>query len=140
MTGKQATLLIVDDEEPIRRLMARKLSDEGYHCLEAGSADEAWDRMKDNPPALVILDIKMPGKLGTELLPEIKAKYPETAVIMATAVADTKVAIQCMKQGAYDYLIKPFSLDDVALNVHAALRKSLFCGATTINESGNIAG
>ena len=65
----------------------------------------------------------MPGKLGTELLPEIKAGYPEIAVIMASAVADNRVIIQCMKQGAYDFLIKPFSKDEVTLSVHAALRK-----------------
>jgi twitching motility protein PilT len=65
----------------------------------------------------------MPGKLGTELLPEIKAGYPEIAVIMASAVADNRVIIECMKQGAYDFLIKPFSKDEVTLSVHAALRK-----------------
>jgi len=123
MTEKQATLLIVDDDEPIRRLLVQKLSNEGYHCLEAGSANEALDKMRGNPPVLVILDVKMPGRWGTELLPEIRANYPETAVIMETGVNDTQIAVQCMKQGAYDYLIKPYSPEEVALSVHAALRK-----------------
>ena len=65
----------------------------------------------------------MPGKSGVELLPEIKANYPDTAVIMATATTDTSIAIQCMKQGAYDYLTKPFNLDEVVLSVDRALEK-----------------
>ncbi len=123
MTEKQEGILIVDDEESIRRLLNQKLSGEGYQCQEAGNAEQALEVLTKSSIALVLLDIKMQGKLGTELLPEIKAKYPETAVIMATAIADTRVAIQCMKQGAYDYLIKPFDLDDVLLSVSRALEK-----------------
>ena len=58
---------------------------------------------------LVFSDIKMPGKSGVELLPEIKASYLDTVVIMATAITETSTAIQCMKQGAYDYITKPFT-------------------------------
>jgi putative nucleotidyltransferase with HDIG domain len=65
----------------------------------------------------------MPGKSGLELLPEIKAAYPDTAVIMATAVSDLSVGIQCIKQGADDYICKPFNLDEVSLGVKSALDK-----------------
>jgi len=67
----------------------------------------------------------MPGKSGIELLPEIKSGYPDTAVIMATAVNDINVAIQCLKQGADDYLCKPFNLEEVSLAVQRALEKRL---------------
>jgi len=123
MTEKQKTILIVDDEEVIRRLLHQKLSGEGYCCEEAGSAEQALDRLRSNTVELVILDIKMPGKSGIELLPEIEAGYPDTAVIMATAITDTGTAIQCMKEGAYDYLTKPFNLDEVILSVVRALEK-----------------
>jgi putative nucleotidyltransferase with HDIG domain len=123
MTEKQKTILIVDDEEVIRRLLHQKLSGEGYHCEEAGSAEQALDRLRSNTVELVILDIKMPGKSGIELLPEIRASYTDTAVIMATAITDTSTAIQCMKDGAYDYLTKPFNLDEVILSVVRALEK-----------------
>jgi len=123
MTEKQKTILIVDDKEAIVRLLHQKLSGEGYRCEAAGSAEQALDRLRSNAVELVILDIKMPGKSGTELLPEIKASYPDTAVIMATAVTDTNIAIECMKQGAYDYLTKPFDLDEVVLSVDRALEK-----------------
>jgi len=65
----------------------------------------------------------MPGKSGVELLPEIKTSYPDVAVIMATAISDANVAIRCMKQGAYDYITKPFNLDEVTLSVARALGK-----------------
>ncbi len=123
MTTKRERLLIVDDEEVIRRLLHRKLLTEGYRCQEASSADQALDELKSNPAELVILDIKMPGKSGTELLPEIKLRNPDTAVIMATAMTDASIAIQCMKKGAYDYITKPFDLDEVVLSVDRALEK-----------------
>ncbi len=123
MAGKQERILIVDDETGVRRLLHQILVREGYHCEEADSGDEALNKIRGNPAELVILDIKMPGKSGVELLPKIRADYPDTAVIMATAVAESNVAVQCMREGAYDYLIKPFNLDEVVLSVGRALEK-----------------
>ena len=112
MESRQERILIVDDEESIRTLLSRKLSSEGYRCETADSAEGALEKIEGNSTILTILDIKMPGKSGAELLPEIRARYPHTAVIMATAVNDISIAIQCMKQGADDYVCKPFSLDE----------------------------
>ena len=123
MTNKQEMILIVDDEEAVRKLLQKKLSDKGYYCEEASNAEQALSILKSNTAELVILDIRMPGKSGIEILPEIKLRYPDTAVIMATAIIDTNIAIQCMKQGAYDYFTKPFSLDKVVLSVDRALEK-----------------
>ena len=123
MSPEGERILIVDDEEPIRRLLHQKLSGEGYRCEEAGSADEALDKLRSNTVELAILDIKMPGKSGTELLPEIEASYPDIAVVMATSITDTSIAIQCMKRGAYDYFTKPLNLDEVVLSIDRALGK-----------------
>ena len=123
MTNQQEKILIVDDEVSIRKLLVRKLSKEGYQYEEADSAGQALDKLKSNSTDLVILDIKMPGKSGVELLPEIKANYPHTAVIMATAVTDISIAIQCMKQGSDDYICKPFNLDEVLASVVRTLEK-----------------
>ena len=123
MPKEQENILIVDDEEIIRKLLHRRLSGEVYHCLDAGNAEQALAKLQNNTVALAILDIRMPGKSGIELLAEIRSEYPDTAVIMATAVADINVAIQCMKQGAYDYLTKPFNLDEVVLSVERTLKK-----------------
>ena len=116
-------ILVVEDEPAVGKLLNQTLSREGYQCQEAGSADQALDKLRSNTFELAILDIKMPGKSGIELLPEIKTNYPDTAVIMATAIIDTHIAIQCMKQGAFDYLTKPFNLDKVILSVGRALEK-----------------
>ena len=123
MIEKQGKILIVDDEAPIRKLLHSKLSSEGYQCWEAGSAEQALAKLRNNAVRLVILDIKMPGKSGIEFLPEIKASHPDTAVVMATAISDINIAIECMKQGAYDYVTKPFELDDVTISVDRALEK-----------------
>jgi putative two-component system response regulator len=122
-TNNKRKVLVVDDEAPIRRLLRQKLTKEGYLCEEADSAGQTLDKLGSSPTELVILDIKMPGKSGIELLPEIKTNYPDTAVIMATAVTEVAVAIQCMKQGADDYICKPFNLDEVALSAERTLDK-----------------
>jgi putative two-component system response regulator len=117
------TLLIVDDEDAVRRVLYLKLSREGYRCEQANGADQTLHVLETIPVALVLLDIKMPGRSGIELLPEIKEAHPDIAVIMATGVNDIDVAVQCLKQGADDYVCKPFNLDDVSLAVRGALRK-----------------
>lgn len=120
------TLLIVDDEAGVRRLLHRRLSREGYGCREANTAEQALDVLAAIQIGLVILDIKLPGKSGIEALPEIKTDYPDTAVIMGTVLSEMGVAVQCLKQGADDYICKPFDLDEVSLAVHRALeRRSL---------------
>ena len=117
------TLLLVDDEDAVRRVLYLKLSREGYKCEEANGAEQTLHVLETIPVALILLDIKMPGKSGIELLPEIKEAYPDTAVVMATALNDIDIAVQCLKQGADDYICKPFNLDDVSLAVQRALQK-----------------
>jgi putative two-component system response regulator len=123
MADRQGSILIVDDEAAVRRLLSQRVAMEGYWCEEASTGDEALIKIRTTPVHLVILDIKMPGRSGIELLPEIKVAYPDIAVIMVTAVTDTSTAIQCMKQGAYDYVTKPFNLDEVVLSIERALEK-----------------
>jgi len=120
-TSMRETLLIVDDEAAIRSLLRLKFSREGYWCEEADSAEQALHVLKTIPIALVILDIKMPGGSGIELLPRIRSGYPDTAVVMATAVRDIDAAIRCLKQGADDYIRKPFSLEEISLAVQRVL-------------------
>jgi putative two-component system response regulator len=123
MDREKGVILLVDDEAMIRRLLSQKLSAEGYRCEQAANAEQALEKLKEDSIELVILDIRMPGKSGVELLSEIKAKYPDTAVIMATAIDDANTAINCMKAGAYDYVTKPFNLDEVSFSVRRALEK-----------------
>jgi putative two-component system response regulator len=119
-------ILIVDDEAVVRKSLSRTLARDSYRCDEAANADEAFVKLAGSPFDLTILDIKMPGKSGLELLPEVKTKYPNTAVIMVTAVTDIGVVTQCMKAGAVDYIPKPFDLDEVSLSVKQSLEKRRF--------------
>jgi putative two-component system response regulator len=123
MVDKQEVILIVDDESIVRRVLSGKLEAAGYRWEQASTAEEALTKIERNPVQLVILDIMMPGKSGVELLAEIKAAHPDVAVIMATAVVDINTAIECLKQGAYDYITKPFNLDEVVLSIDRALEK-----------------
>lgn len=116
-------ILVVDDEQVVRRAISKRLTKAGHHCIEAGDSDKVIDLMKEGRPELVILDIKMPGKSGSELLPEILAAYPGTAVIMATAIVDPHVIVECMRSGAQDYIIKPFDLEYIAQIVTKVLEK-----------------
>jgi putative two-component system response regulator len=123
MIKTQKRILIVDDEPLIRKILNQKLTKETYLCEEANCAEQTLSRLDNMPTELVILDNKMPGKWGIELLPQIKAGYPETAVIMVTAIADTNIAVECMKLGADDYICKPFNLDNVAQSVARVMEK-----------------
>jgi len=123
MAEKKGTILIVDDEKDIRKLLHQRLKIEGYRCEEAGNADQALDKMQTEPANLVLLDIKMRGKSGMELLSEIKERYPDTAVIMVTVIHDIDTVIESIRHGAYDYVTKPFNLDVVDHSVKRAMEK-----------------
>lgn len=124
MQDKESTrILVVDDEATIREILQRTLESEGYQCSTASDAAEAMTLIDDCAVDLVLSDIMMPGKSGVELLQEIKEKCPDIAVILVSAVAETQTAINAMKQGASDYVTKPFNLVEVMLSVERALEK-----------------
>ena len=123
MEQEPETILIVDDEETVRKQLIQKLHGEGYNCREAADAEEALKSLAEREYGLVILDNKMPGKSGLELLPEIKNAYPDIAIIIATATNDIGVAIECMKRGAYDCITKPIMQEEIVLSVFRAFEK-----------------
>lgn len=120
---EEELILVIDDEKLVRHLICTTLTDAGYSCTEAGNGQEALDVLAGNDYSLAILDIKMPVMSGIEALPLIKERYPDTAVVMATANADINTAIACMQSGAYDYIKKPFNLDEILISVKRALEK-----------------
>lgn len=102
------SVLIVDDENGVRDLLARWLESGGYSVTTAASAEEALGRLQDHPSAVALCDIRMPGHDGVWLAEQIRQQFPETAVIMATGVQDVGSAVQTLRQGVIDYLTKPF--------------------------------
>ena len=116
-------ILIVDDEPIIRDILVRKLTGSGYKVAALENAFEALSKMEECPVPLIISDIIMPGMDGIELLKRVRSKYPDTAVVVITAVSNVSIAIEALREGAYDYLIKPFNLEEVLLSVRNAFEK-----------------
>lgn len=110
-------ILIVDDESSVRGFIARVLTRNGFDCRTAADASEAVSVVQESSPTLAICDLRMPGKDGKWLLRELKSRWPETSVIMLSAVADAKTAVECLKSGAEDYLVKPIDLDELLIAV-----------------------
>ena len=115
-------LLIVDDEEAARYGVRRALSSAGYDMAEAGSAEEARDSMRSRRPDLILLDVNLPGVSGLEFLRELsESGEGAPPVVMITAYGSERMAVEAIKTGAYDYLSKPFELDELRLVVKNAL-------------------
>jgi len=123
MGEKKAQVLIVDDEEYIREILKTTLTQAGYGCTTAANAEEAVSALAERNYDLMFTDIRMPGKQGTELLLEVRTAFPEVVVIMITAVDSANTAIESMRTGAYDYIIKPFNLDQVLVSANRAMDK-----------------
>jgi two-component system, NtrC family, sensor kinase len=115
-------LLIVDDEEQVRELFTSYLN-ERYSCVAASDAQQALSIMAKEPFALVISDVQMPGLGGIELLGKITELYPDTAVIMVSAIERTQRVLHALRLGAYDYIVKPCELEAVDLCVERALQR-----------------
>jgi putative two-component system response regulator len=122
-TRAATTVLVVDDEPTMRSLVARWLGSAGYRPVEAASAAAAVDWLQQIDVHLVTMDITMPGCCGLDLLAQIKQRWPETEVIMLTALRDTATAIQAMSLGAYGYLIKPVEGDELLFQAKKALER-----------------
>ena len=122
-TVSEANVLIVDDVTFIRRSLNKTLTDRGFHCTEAGTGEEAMKVLDTYAADLVILDVIMPGISGCDLLPKIKERYPDVAVVMATSVEDPDTIISCMKNGASDYISKPIKFNEVPDIMRSALLK-----------------
>jgi response regulator RpfG family c-di-GMP phosphodiesterase len=115
--------LVVDDEPRLRQVLVRLMEAEGFSCSEAGTGTDALAFLEGEAVPLVISDLRMPGMDGLELLGRIRDRFPDTAVVMVTAVADVEVAVRCLAIGAMDYLTKPFHLEEVRARVHQAMEK-----------------
>ena len=110
-------ILVVDDEEPIREALTAWLHKDGYQVSMAESGQTALGCVEDSPFDLYLVDIKMPGMDGIELLGRVKEMQPEANVIMITAHGSIQTAVEAMKRGACDYICKPFDPDELSLMI-----------------------
>src|ERR1043166_2898028 len=122
MTDKTAKphLLIVDDEAEVRGVLNDLLCD-SYDCVEASSAEEALEQLRRSDYQLVISDITMSGMSGLEMIPHVKAVSPDTVIVMISGMQTIESAINALRLGAFDYLMKPFDLRQAEAAVSRAL-------------------
>src|SRR6266700_985397 len=119
----KARVLVVDDEKSMRDLLSITLEKEGYEVLTAAGGEAAIEALRRDTTDAVITDLRMPKVDGLQVLRAAKEISPDVAVIVITAVASTETAVEAMKLGAYDYITKPFKLDEVNLIVRNALER-----------------
>ena len=116
-------ILVVDDEQSLREVLGIMLKRAGYAVTSAADGEEAIEHLNKEIFDLVITDLRMPKVDGMEVLKAVKSASPETVVLVITAFATADSAVEAMKQGAYDYLTKPFQVDEVQLIIRNALER-----------------
>ncbi len=123
MAKTKGKILVVDDEKSMREILEMFLKNEGYHTSAATNGASAIETIKNDIYDLIISDMKMPKMGGLELLKNVKESSPDTVFVVMTAFGTTESAVEAMKLGAYDYIQKPFQMDDIRLVVKNALEK-----------------
>src|SRR5690349_17633111 len=117
------SVLVVDDEDAIRQALERFITRLGYRAVLARDGIAALERVSQGKFELMLCDVRMPGVSGVELVPKVLERDPDVAIVMLTAVDEPRTAVECLKLGAYDYLIKPVDLDELELAMRTALRR-----------------
>ncbi len=124
MTEEWGAVLVVDDDADMRSLLCDVLQGRGHQCLGVGSGDEALQQLSEEDYAVVLTDLRMKGMQGTELLMEVKQRYPDIGVILMTAFGTVETAVDAMRHGASDYLTKPVKTEELVRVVERAIREA----------------
>lgn len=119
-----ASIHIVDDESSICWAIEKLGTKLGHDVRVASTAEQGLELLAENQPDLMFLDVRLPGMSGLEALPKIKSIAPETPVVLITAFGDLEVAVEAVRQGTFDYLVKPFSLEDIQTVIDRALAQN----------------
>ena len=140
MVNKRPSFLVVDDDQTICDLLCDILAAQEYTSEAVNNVDEALAVLKERTFDVALLDIKMPGASGMELLEILRQNYPNTSVVMTTAVNDANTAVEAMKSGASDYIIKPFTMEEIRSRVDAVLQSRALADSAvyeTEQQEGN---
>jgi response regulator RpfG family c-di-GMP phosphodiesterase len=121
LPSEPTKILIVDDDASVREVITVLLGEEGYACTAVGSAEAALDTVGRQEYPIVISDVRMPGRDGMWLLERFREAHPDTAVVMLTGFGDTEAAVECLRNGAADYLLKPPKATELIRSIERAL-------------------
>jgi len=116
-------ILVVDDDPKIRTVVRRGLAYEGYRVVEAATGEEGLEKAREHLPELVVLDVMLPGIDGLEVTRRLRGAGDPVAILMLTARDDVRARVDGLETGADDYLVKPFSFEELLARVHALLRR-----------------
>lgn len=122
MAAKKHTILIADDEEGIRELLKEICEDEGWNVIFASDGKEALDKAKKSLPDCIVMDVRMPVLDGIKTFRKMKETGIDVPVILMTAYGSSEIAIEAMKEGAYDYITKPFDIEEIRIQIKKALQ------------------
>ena len=120
---KDVNILVVDDEEIVRESLCSWLKEDGYQAESVEDGFKALDIIKKKPWNVLFVDLKMPGMDGLEVMRRAKALQPEVPIVIITAYATVNTAVEAMKEGAYDYLVKPFNPEEISLIIRRLIEK-----------------
>ncbi len=129
---KSVNIMVVDDEEIVRSSLTSWLEEDGYNVEAVESGKKALERLPAKNWDLMLVDLKMPGMDGLQLMEEVRKTQPDMLIIIMTAYATVDTAVRAMKQGAYDYFVKPFNPDDISLTIrkivdhHKLVKENLY--------------
>jgi DNA-binding NtrC family response regulator len=136
MAGKEdVRILVVDDEDYMREIVRRALEDVGYHTEEAADGKSAVALIRQYPYDVIITDLRLPGLQGEKVMQEALSIFPETIVIIMTGYGNIQTAVDAIRMGAYDYLPKPFQLDEMVMRVEKGLQDRRLKSENTLLRS-----
>ncbi|MEQ1956404.1 response regulator transcription factor [Mesorhizobium sp. CN2-181] len=139
MSNSMVKVLVVDDEPPIRKLLRVGLSAEGYEIVEASTAAQAMERIKNDGPDLVLLDLGLPDMQGHDLLHKWRSDLLELPIIILSSRTDEAGIVKALELGADDYVTKPFGTKELVARIRVALRHGLQQqGERPIFQTGNL--
>ena len=134
MTGQRASILIADDDRAIRTVLNQALARLGYDVKSTGTAAGLWQWVEDGEGDLVITDVVMPDENGLDMLPRIRRARPELRVIVMSAQNTLLTAVKASERGAFDYLPKPFDLNELIATVRKALSAPTAAPVATLDQ------
>ncbi len=121
----QTSILVVDDLPIVRLSLQRILAKAGYRCREAEDVSSALALLESDTFDLILSDIQMPGASGLDLVKALQPRIPDTSVVMVSSLEDAETAIECLQQGAFGYVLKPFQPREILVQVNGALRRRM---------------